>query len=272
MAKVLIGTSGYNYPHWADGVFYPKDLPQSKWLEHYCKYFDTVELNVTFYHLPQEKVFEGWHKRTQKNFLFTIKGSRFITHIKKLKDCRGPLALLAERAKNLKEKLGMILWQLPPQLKVDISKLKDFCQLLNSKFPKIRQTFEFRHQSWFSKDVYDILKKHNFALVICDYPFELMTEKRKPWGKRKTIIILETADFIYLRRHGPPATPGRSNGGRGASALYSSNYSDKQLRQDTEQIKKWTKAKKDVYVYFNNDAAGYAVKNGLKLKKIYAKC
>ena len=149
----------------------------------------------------------------------------------------------------------MILWQLPPQLKVDIEKLKDFCKLLETQFSKSRHAFEFRHESWFSEDVYQILKKHNFALVVCDYPFELMTKKRKPWGKREVLIVPETADFIYLRRHG-------------ATALYSSNYSKKQLKQDAEQIKKWLKSKKDVYVYFNNDAMGYAIKNTQKLKEL----
>jgi uncharacterized protein YecE (DUF72 family) len=300
MSKAYIGTSGYIYDHWYS-VFYPEDLTKDKWLEYYCKFFDTVELNVTFYRLPFESAFKGWYKRTPDNFLFTVKGSRFITHIKKLNDPKEPLELLFSRVKHLKEKLGMILWQLPPQFakgelrksndpsgarnqksktQSKIQKFIEFCELLKKLSPPtVRHSFEFRHESWFCDEIYEILKKYNFALVICDYPFILegapmvgaaippstRLGKAHPSGKvaaplplktdRKQIIIPETADFIYLRRHG-------------ATALYASNYSDEQLKQDAEQIKKWLKSSKDVYIYFNNDAYGYAVKNALKLKEL----
>jgi uncharacterized protein YecE (DUF72 family) len=284
MPKAYIGTSGYIYDHWY-GVFYPEDLTKDKWLEYYCKFFDTVELNVTFYRLPFESAFRGWYKRTPDDFLFTVKGSRFITHVKKLKDPKESLELLFNRAKHLKEKLGMVLWQLPPQLKVDSQKLENFCKLLQGyhKNPlerknvisEARHSFEFRHESWFCDEIYSILKKYNMALVVCDYPFILerapMVPSRRDQAEpalrasvaalppfktnRKLIQVPETADFIYLRRHG-------------ATALYASNYSDEQLKQDAEQIKKWLKSGKDVYIYFNNDAEGYAVKNALKLRKL----
>ena len=278
MSKAYIGTSGYIYDHWY-GVFYPEDLTKDKWLEHYCQFFDTVELNVTFYRLPFEAAFKGWYKRTPENFLFTVKGSRFITHIKKLNDPKEPVKLLFDRAKHLKEKLGMILWQLPPGFKANLDRLEDFCKLLKKDYFKeekdyykkdyyknslerknvIRHSFEFREESWFCEDVYQILKRYNMALVICDYPFQLaISEKRQATEGRKQIQVPETADFIYLRRHG-------------ATALYSSNYSDNQLKEDAQQIKKWLKKGKDVYVYFNNDAYGYAVKNALKLKELIRK-
>ena len=111
---IFIGTSGYSYPHWWNGIFYPSDLPQRKWLEFYADHFDTVELNVSFYRLPKKEVFEGWYKRAPKDFRFAVKGSRFITHIKRLKDCREPLSLLLDHAAPLKEKMGVLLWQLPP--------------------------------------------------------------------------------------------------------------------------------------------------------------
>jgi uncharacterized protein YecE (DUF72 family) len=262
MSKAYIGTSGYIYDHWYS-VFYPEDLTKDKWLEYYCKFFDTVELNVTFYRLPFESAFKGWYKRTPDNFLFTVKGSRFITHIKKLNDPKEPLELLFSRVKHLKEKLGVILWQLPPQFKANPDKLEKFCSLLHSFTPSLRYSFEFRHESWFCPEIYEVLKKYNMALVICDYPFQLATrlparqvgDKRTAIRERKQIVVPETADFIYLRRHG-------------ATALYASNYSDEQLKQDAEQIKKWLKSSKDVYIYFNNDAYGYAVKNALKLKEL----
>jgi len=268
MPKAYIGTSGYIYDHWY-GIFYPEDLVKAQWLEYYCRFFDTVELNVTFYRLPFETAFKNWYKRTPDNFSFTVKGSRFITHVKKLTDCEEPLKLLFARAKYLKEKLGVVLWQTPPTLaygeikskiQSKIQKFTKFCELLKQFTPKnIRHSFEFRHESWFCPEVYQILKKYNFALVICDYPFEIVSSEQEPAVRgRKQIVIPETADFIYLRRHG-------------ATALYSSNYSDAQLQQDAELIKKWLKNGKDVYVYFNNDARGYAVKNALKLKELLKK-
>lgn len=265
MPKAYIGTSGYLYDHWY-GVFYPEDLTKDKWLEHYCKFFETVELNVTFYRLPFESAFKGWYKRTPKNFLFTIKGSRFITHVKKLNEPKEPLELLFDRGKHLKEKLGMILWQLPPRFSAHPKKLEEFCRLLASageSLASLRHSVEFRDESWFSPEIYEILKKYNMALVICDYPFELRSRgMERTIGikrtKRKIIEVPETADFVYLRRHG-------------ATALYASNYSDQQLKEDAEQIKKWLKNGKDVYVYFNNDAYGYAVKNALKLKEFILK-
>jgi len=123
--KIFIGTSGWNYPHWK-GIFYPKGLSQSRWLEHYVKFFNSVELNVTFYRLVKRPVFEGWYKRTPENFYFIIKGSRFITHVKRLKNCRQPVKLLLENAGALKEKLAVVLWQLPPGFKADIERLENF--------------------------------------------------------------------------------------------------------------------------------------------------
>lgn len=239
--KLFIGTSGYNYKHWANGVFYPEGLPQNRWLEHYTKFFNTVELNVTFYRLPQESAFKGWHKRTPKNFAFTVKGSRFITHIKRLKDCKEPVDLFHRRVKYLKGKLSSILWQLPPKFKVDTKRLKKFAGLL--KIFKTRHIFEFRDESWFQKDVYDILKDHNASLCFADWP---VVDAAKD----------VTADFIYVRRHGV------------GKIVYGGCYTDKMLRADAKDVKKWRKEGKDVYAYFNNDAHGHAIENALTLKKM----
>lgn len=272
MAKIFIGTSGYNYKHWR-GVFYPENLAQSKWLEYYCKFFDTVELNVTFYRLPPESAFKSWYKRTPKDFKFVVKGSRFITHLKRLKDCRESLKLLIDRIKHLKEKNALILWQLPPRFQAEPKRLEKFCQDLilvtKSLSPTPHFVFEFRDRSWFCEEIYKILKKYNCALCYADYPFLLVASEQRVANNKqqinrksqitnrqfKIIKIPETADFIYIRRHG-------------ATALYASNYSDKQLKEDAKQIKKWLKSGKTVYIYFNNDAYGYAVKNALYLKKL----
>lgn len=239
--RAFIGTSGYSYPHWS-GVFYPKDLREAKWLEYYTKYFDTVELNVTFYRLPKESAFLSWYKRTPKYFEIVVKGSRFVTHIKRLKDPKDSLNLFFGRTKFLKEKLGPILWQLPPKFKADPKRLASFIKALK-KYKKIKNVFEFRHETWFSKEILKILKNENIALCSADWP-EFAKE------------LHYTADFIYIRRHGAGAN------------LYGGCYTKRQLKDDAAIIKKCLKSKKDAYIYFNNDAEGYAVKNALQLKKI----
>jgi len=241
---IYIGTSGYNYPHWWNGVFYPSDLSQKKWLEYYTEYFDTVELNVSFYRLPKKEVFEGWYKRTPKHFLFAVKGSRFITHIKRLKDCRDALSLLFDHASPLKEKLGVVLWQLPPRFKFQKERLESFCVLL-STLPRSklhRHAFEFRDESWFCNEAFRILEEFRFGLCIAH-------------GSGLSHIERTTSNFIYVRLHG-------------GEVLYGSNYSDKELNQWKGKIQGWRKKKKAVFVYFNNDTYGFAIKNALALKKL----
>lgn len=240
-ARVYIGTSGYSYPHWGNGVFYPPGLPSGRWLEYYYQYFDTVELNVTFYRLPSEKAFAGWYQRTPEKFLFALKGSRFITQRKRLKDCQEPLELFFARAGHLREKLGVVLWQLPPSFKQNLERFEEFSALLG-EFSPIRQAFEFREESWFCPEVFRILKSCGMGLCLADWPV-FNAEKR------------EDFKFIYLRRHGP-------------GALYNSCYSEEQLQSDFGRIKKWLGKGKDVYLYFNNDAAGWAVKNARTLQKL----
>lgn len=245
MKKIYIGTSGYSYPHWR-GIFYPQDLSESKWLEYYSKFFSTVELNVTFYRLPQESAFLSWYKRTHEDFLFAVKGSRFITHVKKLKDVKESLKLFFSRAKILKEKLGVVLWQFPESFQYQVSsvkKLEDFLKTLShvTKSMSLRHAFEFRHESWFYEEIYDLLRKYNSALVIAD---------SNRWPQTEEI----TADFIYIRFHG-------------GKSLYSSEYSKKELESWAKKIKKWV-LKRNVFIYFNNDAYGFAVKNAEQLKRI----
>jgi len=239
MSKVLIGTSGYVYSHW-EGIFYPDTLPKSKKLEYYCSHFRTVELNNTFYRLPSEKVFESWYKRSPKNFIFAVKVSRFITHIKKLKNCKRPWKIFLERSLILREKLGPFLFQLPPFLKKDSKKLKNFVEMLHKNSPKnLKFAFEFRDESWCNEEIYQILKEKNIAWVIADSPH---------WPKRYEV----TANFVYVRMHG-------------SKTLFSSDYTKKELEELADQIKKWKKKKLDIFVYFNNDVQGFAVKNAKEL-------
>jgi uncharacterized protein YecE (DUF72 family) len=241
---IHIGTSGYNYPHWWNGVFYPSDLPQRKWLEFYAQQLDTVELNVSFYRLPSKEVFQHWHRRTPKKFVFGVKGSRYITHVKRLKECREPLSRLLEHAFPLREKLGAVLWQLPPRFGFRKERLEEFCVLLSTlpRSKSIRHTFEFRDESWFCREAIQTLEEFRFALCIAH-------------GSGLPYVETVTSEFIYLRLHG-------------GEILYGSNYSDQELSQWAAKIQSWEKDGKTVFVYFNNDAYGFAVKNALMLKKM----
>jgi uncharacterized protein YecE (DUF72 family) len=240
--RIHIGTSGYSYAHWSDGVFYPPGVRQKRWLEYYAGRFDTVELNVTFYRLPAKIVFEGWYKRTPDNFTFSIKGSRFITHVKRLKDCREPLKLFFENASGLKKKLDIVLWQLHPKMKADPERLAAFCSLFDTSAiaRRVRHAFEFRHESWFSEEILGLLRTYNHALCIAHSP---------RWPSVEAV----TADFIYLRFHG-------------GEQLYGSNYSSREMREWAAKCRGWLKEGRDTYAYFNNDAHGFAAKNALSLR------
>lgn len=242
-SRSFVGTSGFIYDHWGGGVFYPEKLPQRKWLEYYAGHFDTVELNVAFYRLPSEDAFRSWYKRTPRGFTFALKGSRFITHVKRLKDCQAPLRLYLQRARILKEKFSVVLWQLPPRFRKDLQRLEDFVQRLK-RFGPMRHAFEFRDKSWLSRDVYSVLEAYDMALCMADWP---MSSREIP----------ETAGFLYLRRHGPQA--GRRP--------YYGCYSKRELLKDARDIRGWLSRGKDVYIYFNNDAGGWAVRNALDLKR-----
>src|SRR5581483_2408797 len=183
---VKIGTSGWHYKHWC-GPFYDEKLPAAKMLAEYYQHFDTVELNNSFYRLPTEDAFRCWRESTPKNFLFAVKGSRFITHMKKLKDPENALENLIPRAEQLKEKLGPILWQLPPHWTINLERLEEFLSALPKKH---RYAIEFREHSWPSQRVYEIMRKHNAAFCI----FEVN-------GRHSPLEV--TADWTYVRLHGP---------------------------------------------------------------------
>lgn len=241
MPKLYIGCSGFSYDHWK-GTFYPEDLSRRSWFDHYLKKFSTVELNVTFYHLPDKETFNKWYTETPPEFVFSVKGSRFITHVKKLKASAEPVDVFFSRVLALKEKLGVILWQLPKELKADPARLSDFLEMLRPY--GVRNTFEFREETWISKKVISLLEKENASLCMADRPEFL-----------KDLPV--TSDFVYIRRHGDS----------GSSAC----YSPEQLKDDAVRIKGYLKQRKDVFIYFNNDAYGYAPKNAMELRKMLKK-
>ncbi len=235
---IRIGTSGWNYPHW-QGVLYPAGRARTKWLETYAEQFDTVELNASFYRLPKETTFAGWKQRTPEGFIWAVKASRYLTHIKRLKEPRDPLEKFYGAASALKEKLGPVLLQFPPGLRFDEHLFRDFCSCLDTRY---RHTIEVRHKSWIDERVFDILRRHNIALCIAD------TAGTYPCHEEIT------ADFIYMRLHG-------------SRELYASAYTEDELNAWAEKIKGWGR---DTYVYFDNDNHGYAVTNALRLRKIFS--
>lgn len=240
MANIRIGTSGWHYKHWL-GSFYPEKLSPSKMLPYYYDRFDTVEINNSFYILPKLETLACWRDATPKNFEFAIKASRFLTHNKKLKEPKNALNNFLPRAEALGKKLGPILFQLPPQWRINLERLAEFLDAL----PKYHQyTFEFREPSWLVPRVCNLLRKYNAAFCI----YELA-------GFHAPLEI--TANWSYVRLHGP--------GGK-----YQGSYSTKILRTWADRIVGWSKRLKSIYVYFDNDQAGYAAANALMLKRLVA--
>lgn len=237
--KTYIGTSGWHYKHWK-GPFYPEDIEHDRMLSFYKDRLHTVEINNSFYQLPDEKTLKAWMNESPKDFIFSIKGSRYITHMKKLKDPKQSLDSFLRRVKLIKKKLGCILFQLPPRWGVNPERLEQFLMTLPEKF---RYAFEFRDESWFNRRVLHLLEKHNCAF--CIYQIA---------GRKSPKQV--TADFIYIRLHGP---------GRNA---YQGEYSKRELSGWAGAINTWINMGKDVYCYFDNDQNGYAPNDALKLQKM----
>lgn len=233
------------YKHWSGGVFYPPGLPSAKRLEHYARFFDTVELNISFYHLPSADNYKSWRDRVPADFTYVVKGSRYITHIKRLKDARGPLKLFFGRARHLEEKLRVALWQLPPRFKKDLPRLSAFIQELKP-YGLCRHCFEFRDDSWFTQDVFAAVDRAGMALCTAD-------------GRHESLAFPQSADFVYVRRHGAHI--------RGKN-LYGGSYPASDIANDARKTRAWMREGKDVYVFYNNDAHGWAVDNALNLKRL----
>ncbi len=234
---VRIGTSGWNYKHWR-GVFYPSKLPQRGWFEHYAKSFDTVEINNSFYRLPSEETFDAWRKQAPPNFCYAVKASRYLTHFRKLKEPQEPLNTFFLRADHLKKTLGPILYQLPPHWHVNLERFEEFCTALPKKHMHV---VEFRDVSWLVEDVFRVMENYGVGHCIHD-----MGQLKVPQRV--------TAETVYVRLHGVQK--------------YSGSYPRRDLEGWAQQIDDWVKQKLDVYVYFNNDAQGYAIENALSLKEL----
>ena len=236
--KIHIGTSGWHYGHWL-GTFYPKDVAREHFLSYYAERFHTVEINNSFYRLPARKTFEQWWDTVPDGFIFAVKASRFITHMKKLKDPEPSLATFLERIEGLQVKLGPILFQLPPYWGRNLERLKSFLLALPGDY---RYVFEFRDPSWFQGEVYDVLAEHGAAFCI----YELA-------GLQSPVEL--TTNFAYIRLHGP-------------GDAYSGCYGTEALNWWADTLSRWAGEGKEIYCYFDNDELGYAARNAAELQEL----
>lgn len=236
--QIYIGTSGWHYKHWV-GTFYPQGLKPKDFTAYYLRFFRTVEINNSFYKLPSRDTFASWRSSVPDNFVFAVKGSRFITHMKKLKDPQESIQRFFENVNALEEKLGPILFQLPPSWNVNEERLGAFLATLP---PYYRYTFEFRDRSWYTPGVLSLLRRHNAAFCIYDLDYHLSP-------------LEVTADFVYVRLHGP-------------GAKYAGSYSEEALIDWADKCVVWQRQGLDVYVYFDNDIDSHAPFNAKRLQEL----
>jgi len=233
-----IGTSGWSYPGWR-GLFYPEEMPSKDWFDFYARTFSTVEINMTFYRLPRPETLIGWREKAPSKFAFTLKANRRITHLKRLKNVQAELRYFYILADSLKEKLGCILYQLPPAIHLDLPLLEDFAESLS---PDYKNVIEFRHESWFDEKTYETLRER--GVIFCN-----VSSSKVPH------TAVRTAETAYFRFHG-------LTGG------YTYRYSDAELEEWAEKIRRTGAA--EVYVYFNNDYEARAVENAKALAGLLA--
>jgi uncharacterized protein YecE (DUF72 family) len=233
-----IGTSGWMYKHWI-GRFYPKDIKNKKMLKFYCRKFSTVEINNTFYQLPDPDSIKNWINETPKDFIFTVKANRYITHMKNLKEPQKITKKFFNIIKNFENNIGPVLFQLSSNWHVNIERLENFVPVLPDNYDYV---FELRHPSWFCDEVYGLLRKNNIAFCFHDY------------DNKKTPLEITSQDLIYIRLHG-------------SNANYKKLYSNNELNWWTKKIAKWTSEGKKIYVFFNNDAFGSAITNAIEIRE-----
>jgi uncharacterized protein YecE (DUF72 family) len=233
-----VGCSGWQYKHWRGG-FYPASLPQSQWFEHYAAVFDTVEINNSFYRLPERATFASWAHRAPAGFEFAVKASRFLTHMKKLKDPEEPIARLFSRLRGLGSRLGPVLYQLPPGWKVDRERFRHFVEAL----PRgARHVVEFRDPTWYDEGIREVLARRRVAMCLHDMPGS--ATGRDAGGP-----------FVYVRFHG-------------ATSKYGGAYSLPRLRSWAEWLNTRRDEGCDVYAYFNNDVGGHAPRDAVALRRL----
>jgi uncharacterized protein YecE (DUF72 family) len=235
---LFVGTSGWQYPHWRR-VFYPEKLPQRMWLQYFAERFQTVEVNNTFYNLPERSVFEAWRAGTPSDFIFALKMSRYLTHLKRLRDPQAPVRLFMERAAGIGEKRGPILVQLPPRFGANVPLLNAALEVFDRS---VRVAVEFRDDAWFTDETREALERHGAALCLADSP-----RRKQP--------LWRTAAWSFVRFHE----------GAGQQAP---GYERDALRRWVARIAETWSPSEDVYAYFNNDAFGYAIKDAVTFAEL----
>jgi len=247
--KIYIGISGWVYSHW-ERKFYPENLSSKDKFKYFSQQFKTAEVNYSFYRLPKVSTYQKWYSQTPDDFLFGVKESRYITHVKRLKGVKRPWETFVKNALNLKEKLGPILFQFPPSFRAteeNVKRLEEFLKFIRlnpRRYPLLKYAFEFRHKSFCDKKIYGLLKKFNTAWVIADSPKYPRVDKF-------------TADFSYVRMHG-------------SDIMFSSKYTEKELGELADKIRNWQRETKEIFIYFNNDTEGFAIDNAKTLGKLLA--
>lgn len=234
-ASVRVGCSGWQYRHWR-GDFYPAELPQSRWLEYYAAHFDTVEINNTFYQLPEAATFAAWGRRAPHRFLYALKASRYLTHMKKLKEPEEPIERFFSRARQLGTSMGPVLYQLPPRWPVNVERFAAFLRALPRRR---RHAFEFREPSWYCDEIFALLKKHGAALCLHD-----MIGSASP--------RIAVGPFVYVRFHG--------------TTRYAGRYGDDTLARWADWLAGCVGQGTGVYAYFNNDVGGHAPRDATRLR------
>jgi uncharacterized protein YecE (DUF72 family) len=234
--QAYIGTSGWNYRSWKDSFY--AGVRQKDWLRFCAERFTGIEVNATFYRLQEKSTFERWRDETPDGFRFAIKGNRFLTHNKKLADPVRSIQVERERARGLGNKLAAVVWQMPRFLKKNMGRLNDFATALR-RWPEARHALEFRHTSWFDEEVADCLRHHRLAVCLSD---------AADWPIWEAV----TTDLVYVRLHGHTRT-------------YASAYSTAALKRWARRARGWLKERRDVHVYFDNDAEGAAPRDALRL-------
>ena len=236
-APFRIGTSGWNYAHWRK-LFYPDGLPARRWFEHYSGVFDTVEINNTFYRLPEAPTFSRWRQQAPEGFIYAVKASRYLTHMKRLIDAREPLGRFLQRARRLRPHLGPILYQLPPGFKPNLERLQAFCKLLPAALTHV---IEFRHAAWLQQETFDLLARHKVCLCLHDL---IPEHPRRITGRA-----------AYVRFHG-------------VGSKYGGSYGDDQLAEWAKWMRQAADKGVGVFAYFNNDSNAFAVRNALTLRQL----
>jgi uncharacterized protein YecE (DUF72 family) len=243
MARVWIGASGWSYKHWENDHFYPADLPSAEFLPFYARRFPTVEINYSYYQLPPRKTFAEWQRKVPSSFVFAVKASRYLTHMKKLKDPEEPLERLLGNASGLGERFGPVLFQFPKQWKLNLPRLSAFMDALRAH-PRHRYAFEFRHESWLTHAVSACLREHQAALCL-------------PVGWEIPLRIEVTADWTYVRFHAGKRSP---------------FFEDDELDPWAKRLRAWRDDGIDNYSYFNNDTLWHgrpaAIDNAKRLQEM----